>query len=78
MRDRKSDTTHRRAAERKIGRPLQPGEVVHHVDEDKANNNAPNLDVTPRSVHTAEHNRGRGLSKLRRALRAYREGRKAY
>lgn len=34
---------HRRAAERKLGRPLKPGEVVHHIDRDKHNNNLSNL-----------------------------------
>ena len=78
MRDRKSDLTHRRAAEVKIGRKLHPTEVVDHVDEDKANNTAENLAVKPRGAHTAQHNRARGLSRLRKALRAYKKGEKAY
>ena len=78
MRDRKSDIAHRRAAERKLGRKLRKDEIVHHANEDKTDQSPLNLDVKSRSVHTAEHNRHRGLSKLRSALRAYREGRKAY
>lgn len=68
MRDRKSDS-HRKAAALKLGRPLRKGEVVHHRDEDKTNNHPDNLDVQSRGGHTAAHNKGRGVSKLRRALR---------
>ena len=36
---------HRVVAERKLGRPLKPGEVVHHIDGDIKNNAAENLMV---------------------------------
>lgn len=36
---------HRVAAEKKIGRKLKPGEVVHHIDGDKHNNDPENLIV---------------------------------
>ena len=36
---------HRVAAERKLGRKLKPGEVVHHIDGDKHNNDPENLMV---------------------------------
>ena len=78
MRDRKSDTAHRRVAEAKLGRKLLPSEVVDHLDENKAANEPANLAVKSRGAHTTQHNRARGLSKLRAALRAYREGRKVY
>lgn len=78
MRDRKSDTAHRSAAERKIGRPLLPTEVVDHLDEDKTNNAPTNLDPKLRGAHTAQHNRSRGLSKLRASLRMHRDGKKMY
>ena len=74
MRDRPSDTAHRRA----VGKPLKAGDVVHHLDEDKSNNAPANLTVEPRAAHTARHNAQRGLSKLRAALRMPREGRKTY
>lgn len=77
MRDRKSDT-HRKVAERKVGRKLATNEIVHHQDEDKANNAPANLDVAPRGVHTAAHNRSRRTSALRASLRMHREGKKLY
>ena len=78
MRDRQSDTAHRNAAEIKLGRKLLDTEVVDHLDENKANNAPANLDVKPRGAHTAQHNRSRGLSKLRASLRAVTDGRKLY
>ena len=36
---------HRHVAEVKLGRPLRPGEVVHHIDRNKQNNNPSNLHV---------------------------------
>lgn len=38
---------HRVVAEEVIGRPLQPGEVVHHIDGNKKNNDPSNLMVLP-------------------------------
>jgi hypothetical protein len=78
MRDRKNDQIHRNVAAVKLGRPLAPAEVAHHVDEDKTNNAPTNLDVQTRGAHTAQHNRTRGLSKLRAALRMTADGKKRY
>lgn len=48
--------THRVIAERKIGRKLQPGEVVHHIDGNKRNNDPRNLMVfKSQSEHAKFH-----------------------
>lgn len=78
MRDRKSDTAHRRAAESKLGRKITDKEVVDHRNEDKTDQTPTNLDVKTRSAHTTQHNKARGLSKLRAALRMTTEGKKLY
>lgn len=76
-RDRKSDQ-HRAAGERKAGRKLGPDETIHHLDENKKNNADANLAIKPRGKHTADHNRGRGVSKLKESLRMQKEGRRLY
>ena len=49
--------THVLAAEKKLGRPLNPGECVHHLDENKHNNELDNLIVfKTKADHTAFHN----------------------
>ena len=78
MRDRPSDTAHRRAAEAKLRRKLRPDEVVDHLNEDKTDNSPINLAVKSRSVHSAGHNRTRTLSKLRAALRMMQEKKRLY
>lgn len=48
--------THRVVAELMLGRPLAPGEVVHHIDGDKRNNDYKNLMVFPcQADHAAWH-----------------------
>lgn len=47
---------HRVIAESMLGRPLKPGEVVHHIDGDKRNNNPTNLMVfSSQAKHAAWH-----------------------
>ena len=47
---------HRIVAESLLGRPLKPGEVVHHIDGDKHNNSPDNLMVfSSQSEHARYH-----------------------
>ena len=47
---------HRLVAESVIGRPLTPGEVVHHIDGNKRNNNPEDLMVfASQAEHAAWH-----------------------
>lgn len=47
---------HRIVAEQMLGRPLKPGEVVHHIDENKRNNSPENLMVfASQKEHAAYH-----------------------
>lgn len=48
--------THRIAAERKLGRSLEEGEVVHHIDKNIRNNHPDNLMVfASQKEHAAYH-----------------------
>lgn len=46
---------HRAVAETKLGRALKPGEIVHHKDGDKHNNEPSNLEVMTQSEHARAH-----------------------
>lgn len=51
---------HRIVAARKLGRPLESDEVVHHIDGDPGNNNSENLMVLPyQGDHIREYARQR-------------------
>jgi len=47
--------SHRRAAEKKLGRKIWDGFVVHHRDGNKRNNRYSNLQVMSRSKHSKLH-----------------------
>jgi hypothetical protein len=46
---------HRVVAEEMLGRPLEAGEIVHHIDGNKHNNDPSNLQVMTQSDHLREH-----------------------
>lgn len=46
---------HRVVMERVLGRPLEKGEIVHHKDGNKKNNNPDNLEVMTQSEHARLH-----------------------
>lgn len=50
---------HVAVAARALGRPLTQGIVVHHIDEDRANNAPSNLVVCDRPYHNLIHQRMR-------------------
>lgn len=60
---------HRVAAEKKIGRALLFGEVVHHIDEDKSNNDPENLQVMTQSEHIRLHHKA--MLKARKEKHGY-------
>jgi len=42
---------HRMVAEQMLGRPLLPGEVVHHINGDRADNDPSNLQIMDKRTH---------------------------
>jgi len=47
--------THKRVAEKKLGRAIAPGEVVHHINKNKQDNRPQNLSVMPAELHRYIH-----------------------
>jgi len=51
----KGRSVHTVAMEKRIGRRLNPDECVHHIDENKQNNDANNLALMTKSGHGRHH-----------------------
>lgn len=60
---------HRVVAERKLGRPLVEGEVVHHKDGNTRNNEPENLEVTIQPKHIMLH--FKEMMAARKAIHGY-------
>lgn len=63
---------HRVIAEEMLGRPIKRGEIVHHIDGDKHNNDPSNLQVMTQSEHMKLH-----LAEMQEIKRKNREARNA-
>lgn len=49
-----------------VGRKLMKGEIVHHIDHDKTNNDPDNLMIMTNGEHTTLHSTGRFVSECTR------------
>lgn len=57
---------HRVLMENKLGRLLLKGEIIHHLDGDRSNDDPSNLDVMTRSTHARHHAKHEHMVKIGR------------
>lgn len=65
-----SQHQHRNIMEKKLGRKLHKGEIVHHKDHNKKNNDPDNLEVMTQGQHALLHYRLSDGSAIRKATLA--------
>ncbi len=69
---------HRTVMEKKIGRPLESDEFVHHINGDPADNRIRNLQIITNSEHLILHNSGEGNGSAKLNEKKIRKIRKLY
>lgn len=66
--DNRYEAVHRLVAEKKIGRKLREGEIIHHINENKLDNRPSNLEIVDRATHQRIHLPRKGTGKIKTTL----------